>query len=440
MGTGADGLIESLSGIRGIPYADLTLVDACRFAVNFARSVESDEILVARDSRRTGPAIVRAVTAGMIASGVTVLDYGIVSTPALFRESLLSGLPAVMVTASHNEPEFNGLKFLVGGKGVGKEVFDAIVSKGGGGKAPLRRGTMKPAPRPVYSDDLVARFGFGSAEGVKVALDLGGGAAISHAPGILKKMGCRVMSANDTYGVFNRKVDPVADDLQLLRELVKEGDCDVGLGFDCDGDRLVIVDPSGRKGTGDYMLTLALAELLRETGEKKLVVSVDTTVAVDELASNVGAQVFRSKVGEASVVGRMDEVGARLGGEGSSGGLIDGAFNYCRDSMLAALVIIRALKRKGRRFYQSVPMYHQERIVVRIPKPKASKGIKKLAASHEQADLTDGVRLVLSKRSWVLARPSGTEDVVRVSAEAETSLKAKRLAAAYAKKLLELSG
>jgi phosphomannomutase len=432
-------LIESLSGIRGIPYEDLTLVDASRFASNFARSAGSKEILVARDPRKTGPAIFRAVAAGMMASGVTVLDEGIISTPALFRQSRLSGLPAVMVTASHNEPEFNGLKFIVNGTGMGKELFDIVVGNGVGPKAPFGRGALKPAPRPSYSDDLVARFGPGSSKGVKVALDLGGGAAIAHAFDVLRRMGCEVSSANDAYGVFNRKVDPVADGLLLLRRMVEEGDCDVGFGFDCDGDRLVIVDPRGKKRTGDYMLTLALAELLRETGERRLVVSLDTTAAVDDVARRAGAQVFRSKVGEANVVGKMGEVGARLGGEGSSGGLIDGAFNFCRDSMLAALIIVRALSREKRKLFDSVPTYHQERVALQIPKAKALRGIKRLADMQDQADLTDGVKLNLSKRSWVLLRPSGTEDIVRVSAESETSAKAKKIALAYARKLRELS-
>jgi phosphomannomutase/phosphoglucomutase len=135
----------------------------------------------------------------------------------------------------------------------------------------------------------------------------------------------------------------------------------------------------------------------------------------------------------------MSEKGARLGGEGSSGGLIDGSFNYCRDSMLAALVIIRALKAKGRRLYESVPAYHQERVALTIPKQKAVKGIRKLAGKYDDSDTTDGLKVRLSKKSWVLLRPSGTEDLVRVSAEAESKAKAAEIAKSFAAKLKELS-
>ena len=437
--TGADKMIASLSGIRGVLNVDMTLADASRFALNFAAAVGSDEFLLARDPRKTGPALSKTVTAAMTSLGATVYDYGVISTPALFRESRRRGIPAVMVTASHNEPEFNGLKFIVDGAGIGQETFDAVV---GGGKRRgegFGNGSLKSAPRCTYVDDLVERFGAGSCEGVKVAVDLGGGAAISHAVSLLRRLDCEVTSLNDSYGVFTRKVDPVIDDLELLRKIVKRKGCDIGLGFDCDGDRLVIVDSAGRKRSGDFMLSLALSELLAATGERKVVVSTDTTQAVDEVAKKAGAQVLRAKVGEANVVGMMKERTARLGGEGSSGGLIDGSFNYCRDSMLAALAIIRALKRKGRGFYESVPAYSQERVALELPRAKALQGIRRLAKMQDNPDLTDGLKVMLPNRSWVLIRPSGTEDVVRVSAEAKTSEEAVRVAKAYARKLKELS-
>ena len=432
-------MIVSVSGIRGVLNKDMTLEDVSRFAANFASLSGSKEVLLARDTRSTGQTMSRAVAAGVMARGSKVLDYGIVSTPALFRESRVGRKPAVMVTASHNEPEFNGLKFIVDGMGIGKDAFEAVVNGRRGGVGQFGQGSVRAMPRPAYVEDLVGRFGAGSCEGVKVALDLGGGAAISHSVQLLRRVGCDVVSINDAYGVFNRKVDPVADDLALLRKLVKERGCDVGLGFDCDGDRLVIVDAEAKKRTGDYMLTIALSEMLGETGEKKVVVSFDSTQAIDEVVRKAGGQVLRSKVGEANVVGMMREEAARLGGEGSSGGLIDGSFNYCRDSMLAALVIIRALKHKGRRVYDSVPAYHQERVAVAIPRTKALRGIRKLAGKYDDADSTDGVKVRLSRHSWVLVRPSGTEDLVRVSAEAETSSKAVQIAKAFAARLKELS-
>ncbi|HYC26897.1 MAG TPA: hypothetical protein VEB67_02600, partial [Nitrososphaerales archaeon] len=384
-------MIASLSGIRGIPNEDLSLEDVSRFAQNFAMATNSDRVLLGRDPRASGPMVLRAAAAGMMSRGVDVLDCGILSTPALFRQSRVNELPALMVSASHNEPQFNGMKFIVNGTGIGRELMDAVLEPGRtSNRSPL--GVLRPPPKLAYVDDLVRRFGAGTAEGVKVALDLGGGAAISHAPRLLKSLGCDVVSLNDAYGVFSRRVDPVADDLDLLRRTVVQRDCDIGLGFDCDGDRLVIVDSSGKKRSGDFMLTLALAELLKRGGEKKVVVSLDTTQAVDDVAREVGAEVFRARVGEANVVEVMNREGATLGGEGSSGGLIDGKFNYCRDSMLAAIVVVQGIKRDGRKLYGSVPSYHQERTAVQVPRQKAVKGIKKISALYKGADVTDGVK------------------------------------------------
>jgi len=431
-------VISSVSGVRGILNADMTLEDMARFADNFGRIANSPEVLLARDTRKTGPAISRAVAGALVGRGVRVVDFGVVSTPALFRESLTRTRPAVMVTASHNEPEYNGLKFLVNGKGIDQSSFEQVSAPARWELSPVLQGSVRKSLTTRYVDDLVERFGEGSCEGVRVALDLGGGAAIPHALPLLRRLGCEVTSVNDAPGVFNRRIDPTADDLALLRRLVRTKGCDLGLGFDCDGDRLVIVDCAGNKRTGDYMLTLALAQVLSDSKEKTVVVSVDTTQAVDDVARGKGAKVLRSKVGEANVVSKMVENRARLGGEGSSGGLIDSSFNYCRDSLLAALTIARALKRKGNKAYGEVRSFQQRRVAVQLERSKALRAIKALASRSPDADLTDGVKIWLSKRAWVLVRASGTEDVVRVSAEAETASKAEETTRTYSARLKEL--
>ncbi len=432
-------MITSLSGVRGILNHDMTIADVSRFAGNFAAFTKGKEILVARDTRKTGPAMTRAVAAGVMSQGADVMDYGVVSTPALFRESRMRQLPAVMVTASHNEPEFNGLKFIVDGRGIVADGYEAVVQARNKEGSPFSLARQRRRDRSSYVDDLVERFGEGSCKGVSVALDLGGGAATTHSVKLLTRLGCDVVSLNDAPGIFNRKIDPVADELRLLRKIVKTRRCDIGLGFDCDGDRLVIVDADGNKRTGDYMLTLAMSEMISGTEEKSVVVSQDTTQAIEEVVKEAGGEVFRSRVGEANVVGRMAEKGVRIGGEGSSGGFIDAEFNYCRDSMLASLIILRALKRDGHEAYDSVASYHQVRVALRIPRTRAQRAIKRLAMRYGDSDSMDGVKIRVSKHSWVLLRPSGTEDLVRVSAEAKTSSGADKIANAFSKKLKELS-
>lgn len=432
-------MIVSASGIRGVLNADLSLEDVSSFALNFGRKTGSKKFLLARDTRWTGPAISRAAAAGLASLGATVFEYGVVSTPALFRESRALALPAIMVTASHNEPQFNGLKFIVDGGGISRETFDSVTSEGYQTRKEFGPGALRAARPPTYVEDLVGRFGEGALEGVRVAVDLGGGAAIAHAVPLLRRLGCEVSSVNDSYGVFARRIDPFSDGLDLLRRVVKEKRCDLGLAFDCDGDRLAIVDSMARKRTGDFMLTLALSELLPEAGEGNLAVSLDTTSAVDDIAREHGGRVFRAPVGEANVVGAMKEREIRFGGEGSSGGLIDGSFNYCRDSMLAALAILRGIRTRGGDFFDSVPVYHQERAALKVSKAAALRALKKLASEYSDTDQMDGLKIGLGEHSWVLIRPSGTEDVVRVSAEAKSAAKASEIASDFARKLKRLA-
>ena len=143
-------------------------------------------------------------------------------------------------------------------------------------------------------------------------------------------------------------------------------------------------------------------------------------------------------MGEANVVSRMVEENSSLGGEGSSGGLIDGSFNYCRDSMIAAAVIARAIRKSGHRVFREIPSYAQVRLKVSLDRRKALEAIKKLQREHPEADLLDGIRIGTSARSWVLIRVSGTEDAVRVSAESTSPKEAQELADSYLKRVKEL--
>jgi len=426
-----------VSGIRGVVNEDLSLREVYSLTSGFLSMTESSEVLLARDTRRTGEMIRRVVTGVLLSKGKKVLDLGVASTPALFRESRALQRPAIMITASHNEPEFNGLKFLNEGRGLSTEGFEKMMAA-----KPVatefQPGRLKSATKARYDEDLVGLFGPRSCEDIRVAVDLGGGAGISHVERILGGLGCRIFTLNGSSGIFSRRVDPISDPLKLLQRIVKERKCEIGLGFDCDGDRLAIVDNRGVKRSGDYMLTLALSLVLPNQENRKVVVSVDTTQAVDEVVKRCGGEVFRSRVGEANVVGLMHAVGARYGGEGSSGGLIDGSFNFCRDSMLAAVTIIHAIRMSGTRVYGGVKSYHQSRRGVEMDRSKAQKAIRSLAKSVPDSDTTDGVKIVLTKDSWVLARPSGTENVVRVSAEAGTKHKADEIADRFSRRLLEL--
>ncbi len=431
-------VVASISGIRGIFNQDLVLTELARYIDGFTGVRPSAEFLVGRDSRHSGEAIARIVSGALAEGGARVVDFGVLSTPALFRESRLRGLPAVMITASHNEPEWNGIKFISGGRGITQPELDGILAARQSKRPSRMQGSVTYPRAASYNREVVEMAGKGSAAGVSVALDLNGGAAIRHAPPILEGLGCRVKVLGGSEGIFNRVVDPTSDDLNLLRGSVREGGLDVGFAFDCDGDRLVLVDNEGEKKTGDFMLALVINKLLPERENRRVVVSVDTTRAIDDIVSQLGGTVYRSKVGEANVVSRMIEEQSTLGGEGSSGGLIDGSYNYCRDSMIAATVIVRAIKKSGHRVFREIPSYSQVRLKVSLERRKALAAIKRLQREHPEADMLDGMRIDMSAHSWVLIRVSGTEDAVRVSAESTSAKEAQELADSYLKKVKEL--
>jgi phosphomannomutase len=426
--------VASTSGIRGTFNVDLLPEDMAEYTRRFVTLVGGRQFLVARDTRSTGPIASRVVSGAILGSGADVVDYGVISTPAVFRESRMRDKPAVIVTASHNEPEWNGLKFVVNGRGINQGEFDQVMKgvQDGGLKPPGRLGSSATFS---YNKELVELAGEGSAQGVKVVLDLNGGAAIGHAPAILRALGCEVSTIGDVRGIYSRTIDPTNDPLDVLCKTVKREDADIGFAFDCDGDRLALVDSDGRARTGDYMLTLGLKEALQNAARKDVVVSVDTTQAVDDVVKEAGGQVFRAKVGEGNVVGMMAEKGVRFGGEGSSGGLIDASFNNCRDSMVAAAFIVGALKKKGRKAYGQVRSLHIAREKMEMSRKKASDAVKRLKKDNPNADMLDGLKIRTSGSSWILIRISNTEDVVRVSAEAPSRKDAEHLAHSWALKV-----
>jgi phosphomannomutase len=431
-------VIASISGIRGIYNYDLHPYDIARFTRNFVYIVNPRSILIARDTRVTGEIISKIVSSALLREGVDVVDYGCISTPALFRESRLKEIPAIMITASHNEQEWNGLKFVMNGRGVYQEELTKILEIRKYQVKEIDSGKLRRVERFSYNDELVAKDGEGTCQGVKVVLDLNGGAAIKHAPAILRRLGCKVLTLGDAPGLFNRRIDPTSDSLELLGKTVRKNTADIGLAFDCDGDRLVIVDNEGKKRSGDYMLTLALKQIL-ERSAANIVVSVDTTQAVDDQVREIGGNVFRSKVGESNVLRTMIENDVILGGEGSSGGLIDASFNNCRDSMIAAINIIKLIKERGVKVYDQIKSYYQVRVVIDLPRSKAIKAIKRLQKEYPDADKLDGVKIRLSEKSWVLVRASETENIVRVSAESSSLKESEELAQSFLRRIKRLS-
>jgi phosphomannomutase/phosphoglucomutase len=408
-------VIESISGLRGIYDRDLTIAYVKGWASRFAAFTGEGDIAIGCDTRPSSEALLKSVADALSGAGCVVHRLGLVATPEIFRYVRVSGMDGgVMVTASHNPPEWNGLKFITkDGMGISEEELLAIRES----HPTFSPGRVEPASSPYY-DDILRRVGPDSGTGVKVGLDLGGGSATKSATQLFEMMGAEVHAINMRAGAFNRTVDPTEDPLAQLSQEVVSHRCDVGFAFDGDGDRLVVMDAEGTKLPPDTIFALMASEIVKE--DDMVAISVDTSSAVAEIVRNKGGKVVLAPVGEANVVRTMLDTRSSLGGEGSSGGVIFPDFSYCRDGLLAAALLVRSLRRSALTdILADLPSYSLERLKMTADRPSFEKALGVIRREHPDSITLDGVRLEGS-HGWMLFRASRTEDAVRISVEARS--------------------
>ncbi len=408
----------SISGVRGIYGQNLTLQEVSRFSGLFANVIKSGRCVLARDTRPSGRIISQVVSASLMSAGVDVYNLGVAPTPMAFREARKYGA-GIIVTASHNPLEWNGLKFIVDGRGLfEKELESMLVSRISPSNS--RFGSEYEA-KSNYIDEVVELAGKGSTPAVGV--DAGGGAACGYAEQMFKKMGLKFQSINGVAGVSSRGPDPTADPLADLRSLVTANKLDFGFALDLDSDRLVVVNSNGEKLEPDATLLLCVARAV-QLGFRNFVTSIDSSVAIAKYVKQHGGRISHSKVGEANVVSKMLEVGAEAGGEGSSAGFIMPKFNMCRDGLLAAATIATldgkvisdclAFASQFRQIRSKIPADSSMHaaVIARLPEI--------FRAESSELLTEDGVKAVIDEDSWVLVRPSNTEHAIRVSAESRS--------------------
>ncbi len=448
--------MRSVSGLRGIVGADLVPSVVTRYAEAFGRYVAGRggrTVGLARDSRESGPAFVAAAAAGLVAAGMDVVDLGLVPTPTaqlavefLGRDGAGQGLDAgIVVTASHNPVEWNALKFVgPGGRFLAKaeaEAFFALVDAGAGAGGEGSR--PAPAPGrvrrdaggvPLHLERVLGLpwldLGAIRARRFRVALDCVRGAGAAIMPALLEALGCEVRGINlETDGRFPRAPEPIPEHLGELGALVRESGSDVGMAVDPDVDRLALVDETGRPIGEDYTLAFAVRAVLPHR-PGPVVTNLSTSLVVDDAARAHGITVERAPVGEANVVERMAARTATIGGEGN-GGVILPEVHLGRDAPVAATLALALLASSGgavSALVASAPRYSI--VKAKLPRPGGA-----LDAAYDRllgalpgaaADRQDGLRLALADR-WMHVRPSGTEPVVRIIAEAPSRREAEAL-------------
>ncbi|MDH2899710.1 MAG: hypothetical protein PXY39_01940 [archaeon] len=432
--------IVSVSGIRGIMNQDLDASLVESIGIRFGTFIKSGTVALGCDTRTTSTALKAAVSSGLVQAGCTVYDLGFSSTPSVFKEVSVRNLDGgIIITASHNPPKWNGIKFVVkGGRGVFENELDSIRRESP--TSNLRQGKVFRR-KALYIDILQAKASFKTASGIKVALDLAGGVGSLFITSIIAYQGCEVHTLHDSPGIFPRIMDPTADPLTGLSSVVKNEECDVGFAYDCDADRLVIVDQNGNKMSGDATLLICLRYFLENSRNRSVAVSVDTSLAAEDLVREYNGKMVYSKVGEGNVVRKIIENNCGAGGEGSSGGYIEPAFVMCRDGVHASTLITRMIKSEGSlsAITSNFKKYYQDRAKLEIDTNLAPKILETLSNTEKDVDLTDGVKVRMSDKSWVLIRGSNTENVIRISAESNSESKSAELVRDFTSKINQIA-
>ena len=431
----------SISGVRGVVGDSLTPDLLARFSQAFGTYIGSGRVVVGRDTRTSGEMVRQAVVSGLLSSGCRIVDAGVCPTPTvqlLVRKLRAAG--GIAITASHNPPEWNALKFvgpdalfLSGARG--RELLD-IYHQGEYTKARSQRIRTVEALTDALDQHLAAvleAVGPLPAGGrrLKVVLDACNGAGAIVGPRLLEALGADVVGIHTTPdGKFPRPAEPTPENLKALCAAVREQGADIGFAQDMDADRLAIVSERGDPIGEERTLVLAVEHVLRRT-PGPVVANLSTTHALELVAARYGCAVYRTPVGEANVTEGMLRHRAVIGGEGN-GGVIYPRINFARDSLVGMGLILHRLAESGQTVSALVAALPRLEIVkMQFPFPSQRLGEVFRKARREFADypldVRDGVKVMLAD-AWFLLRGSNTEPVMRVVAEAATEDAARSLA------------
>ncbi len=403
------------SGIRGIYGKDVTEELALKIGNVFA----DGELFIARDLRSSGIPLSLAVAAGALSAGSDVIDVGIAPTPTLALAARKSR--GIMVTASHNPPEYNGLKLVENGKEIGKGLERKVQKRYNG---PLRKGELgdfshdnecveehKKLILSMVDSDSVRK------KAPRVIADCNGAAAVI-TPYLLSELGCRVVSVNSSLECFNRPSEPNGENLKHLTALVKESGADFGVGHDGDGDRCVIIDDKGEVLPFDVQLAMMIEHELSKSANKKIVSTVEASLTIREVVEKAGGEIEITPVGSTYVGEAIEKSGALFGGE-PCGEYVYRDGVHVPDAPMAVAKFAEIFCADGR--FSDLRKKYKQNFMAREKFPAKDKRktveefMNNISTSGKIRD-DDGIR-VDEDDGWFLVRASGTEPVVRLTME-----------------------
>jgi phosphomannomutase len=446
-------LMVSISGIRGIVGDGLDPKVLVKYTSAYAEFIKKGTVVVGRDARITGDMVQEIVVGTLIAKGLNVVEIGIVPTPTVqYSVKTLKAQGGIAISASHNPNEWNALKLL---NGTGQfmspeenEELKKLLEKSDDRFVPWDKiGTRKKYDAALkkhvedalslkYIDRLkIKRRKF------KVVTDCINGAGVYVVPQMLKELGCKVIEMNcNKSGIFPRLPEPIPENLVNTMKKVKKEKADLGIVVDPDVDRLVLITDKGEPFGEENTITQAVKFILSKK-KGNVVVNLSTTRAVEDVAHDYAAKVYRSPVGEANVVKKMKEVKAVIGGEGS-GGVIYPALHYGRDALVGIAITLQHLTEfKGNmsELKAELPQYFIVKKKIDLGDINPDKVIEKLTKQYgtERVNIDDGLRIDFFNH-WVHFRKSNTEPIIRIIVEGESQKEAEMLAEKYFNDIKEL--
>jgi len=435
----------SVTGYRAIWGTDLNEQIAYVYARAYAKLVKENgdlpaqagkKILVGRDARQSGPIILSSVTKAFQAEGIEVNYAGILPTPTmLLLVKKLSYDGGVMITASHNPIEYNGIKFIVpGGRLTNAEETTKIQKfyenltdqeKTLQGETLVEPIKDNKEYRRVHIDEILKNIDADliRSKHFKVALDPinSGGSIITQE--LLQELNCEVSVINgEMTGLFAHRPEPLPENLIKTAEFVKDANVDIGFVQDPDADRLIVINENGVIIGEEKTLVLCIKNVLsKEAGD--IVINLSTSSMSEVIAKEMGRKVYRTKIGEANVVQKILEVGAPIGGEGSSGAIYP-KINTARDSLVGISLILELLARENKKISEisdSLPRFFMKKENIHFG-GDLQVLYQKLKDTFKDAsvDDRDGIRFDFRDNAWIHIRPSNTEPLVRIFGEATT--------------------
>ncbi len=423
------------SGVRGLANVDLTPLLACNVGLAVAAYAKAKKAVVARDTRVSGDMLEDALVSGLLSSGTDVYLAGIVPTPTLaYATRALEADVGFMLTASHNPPQYNGIKVFRGDSlSYVDEDQDAVENNVLNGTFALSDWRSIGKTIPVNAGQIYMQMALKAAplhKPWRVAVDPGCGATFNIAPALLKAFGCKVTAINaQPDGYFPaRKSEPTAESLKDLANIVKALGAEAGVAFDGDGDRVAFVDENGAFVSFDRSLAAYAAYALKQSGGGTVVTNVEASMCFETMLQAQGGKVIRTRVGDIYISEAIKQSGAVFGGE-PCGAWVHPQSHYCPDGPLSAALMLKALEEENKslsEFISAVPEYITQRENIAYENAQKYTAVAKIGAAlkTEFADYTDfstvdGVRLTL-KHGWLLVRASGTEPLIRLTVEGES--------------------